>query len=150
MAWLALLAERELDAEIRPEAANPAETVTILNEEQFAEAVRDALRDFTNPNALRNNPLLQARLVLRRCGPDKSSAQRVDVLQKLLKETSALLQKSPKQNKLYRALQQTYFEPAPTQEQAAELLDLPFSTYRRHLRAGLDAIAEQLWQQEMG
>jgi hypothetical protein len=68
----------------------------------------------------------------------------------LLNETAAQLQKSPKQVKLYRALQHTYFEPAPTQEQAAELLDLPFSTYRRHLRAGLDAVAQQLWQQEMG
>jgi hypothetical protein len=150
MAWLALLAERELDAEIRPETTNPAEAVAILSQEEFAEAVRDALRDFTNPNALRNNPLLQARIVLRRCGPNKSSTQRIELLQKLLRETTALLQKSPKQIKLYRALQHTYFEPAPTQEQAAELLDLPFSTYRRHLRAGLNAIAEQLWQQEIG
>ena len=38
----------------------------------------------------------------------------------------------------------------PTQEQAAELLDLPFSTYRRHLKAGLDQITDYLWGREIG
>jgi long-chain acyl-CoA synthetase len=32
----------------------------------------------------------------------------------------------------------------------AELLDLPFSTYRRHLKAGLTRVAELLWQKEIG
>lgn len=150
MAWLALLAERELDAETKPMATNPAEAIVLLAEEQFGEAVRDALRDYTDPNALRTNPLLQSRLIMRRCEHDRSTAMRIQILQKLLQETAMLLQKSPKQLKLYRALHHTYFEPASTQEEAAELLDLPFSTYRRHLRAGLDAVAGQLWQQEVG
>jgi hypothetical protein len=148
MTWLSLLAERELDAEARPSTASPADAVVVLTQEQFGEAVRTAFRDYTNPNALHHNPLLQARLILRRCAADKSLAQRVQILQTLLQETAATLQRSPKQAKLYRALQVTYFEPVATQEQAAEVLDLPFSTYRRHLRSGLDAVAEQLWQQE--
>lgn len=41
------------------------------------------------------------------------------------------------------------FQPAPTQEEAAELIDVPFSTYRRHLRAGLDYVVAVLWQQEL-
>ena len=32
----------------------------------------------------------------------------------------------------------------------AELLGLPFSTYRRHLRAGISKVAEILWQEEIG
>jgi len=151
MAWLALLAERELDAEAKPEAAvNPAESVVILDAAHFADAVRDALRDFADQNALRGNPLLQSRLVLRRCGNDKSQAMRIRVVQILLQEGAAFLQRTPKLAKAHRALHHTYFEPAPTQEQAAELLDLPFSTYRRHLKTGLDALIAQLWQQEVG
>ena len=44
----------------------------------------------------------------------------------------------------------TYFHPAATQEAAAEQLDLPVSTYRRHLTAGIQRLTEMLWQQEIG
>ena len=33
---------------------------------------------------------------------------------------------------------------------AAELLDLPFSTYRRHLSAGVARVAEILWTRDIG
>jgi hypothetical protein len=52
--------------------------------------------------------------------------------------------------KLYRVLVHTYFQPLATQEQVAEVLDLPFSTYRRHLKAGLTRLSELLWQKEIG
>ncbi|NJL21123.1 MAG: hypothetical protein HC895_10360 [Leptolyngbyaceae cyanobacterium SM1_3_5] len=41
-------------------------------------------------------------------------------------------------------------QPAATQEKAAELLDLPFSTFRRHLKAGITRVTEILWFQETG
>jgi hypothetical protein len=47
-------------------------------------------------------------------------------------------------------LYRTYFDPAPSQERAAELLDLPFSTYRRHLEGGGTRVGEILWQKEIG
>jgi len=37
-----------------------------------------------------------------------------------------------------------------TQEHVAELLDLPFSTYRRHLKAGVARVADALWSREIG
>jgi len=40
--------------------------------------------------------------------------------------------------------------PAPTQEAAAELLDIPFSTYRRHLTSGIQRLTEILWREEVG
>jgi DNA-directed RNA polymerase specialized sigma24 family protein len=43
-----------------------------------------------------------------------------------------------------------YLNPARSQEEAAKLLDLPFSTFRRHLTEGLAAITDQLWQKEIG
>ena len=39
--------------------------------------------------------------------------------------------------------------PAPSQEVAAQVLGLPSSTYRRHLSAGLRAITDILWEQEL-
>jgi hypothetical protein len=59
------------------------------------------------------------------------------------------MQSHPKQVKWHRALHHTYFQPAATQEQAAELLDLPFSTYRRHLRAAIQYVTEWLWAREV-
>ena len=76
--------------------------------------------------------------------------ERVLALQQVIQETAESLQLSPRQAKLYRALYYTYFQPAPTQERAAEVLDLPFSTYRRHLKAGVMRLTEILWQREIG
>jgi hypothetical protein len=59
------------------------------------------------------------------------------------------LQSSPKEVRLYKAVYHTYIQPAPTQEVAAELLDLPFSTYRRHLKDGLSRLVDLLWQWEL-
>ncbi len=67
-----------------------------------------------------------------------------------LHETADTLQHSPRQAKLHRALYHTYFQPAPTQERAAEVLDLPFSTFRRHLKAGVTHLTDILWQREIG
>ena len=61
-----------------------------------------------------------------------------------------MLKETPRQDKAYRALDRTYFRPAASQEQAAELLDLPYSTFRRHLKAGVAELAAMLWRKEMG
>ena len=48
----------------------------------------------------------------------------------------------PRGEKLARALDRTYLRPAPTQEAAAELLGLPFSTYRGHLTRGVERVVD--------
>ncbi|HWQ11189.1 MAG TPA: hypothetical protein VNL77_00230, partial [Roseiflexaceae bacterium] len=67
-----------------------------------------------------------------------------------LREAAAALRANPRDAKLYRALHRTYFEPALSQEAAAELLSLPFSTYRRHLASGVRRLTDWLWQRELG
>ena len=148
-AWLSLLAEREIALGTKPAPA-PAEPVVVLGQADFAGAVRAALRDFTNATALKVNPLLQSRLIIEQAGSESRPATRVALLKEQLHSAAATLQQSPRQAKFFRALYHTYFQPATTQEQAAELLDLPFSTYRRHLRAGIAHVTESLWQQELG
>ena len=105
------------------------------------------------PDLLAGNPLARSRLVLdtaRRGLSTNGATEGAPALQTLIKEAADALHASPRDAKLYRALYHTYFQPAPTQERAAEILDLPFSTYRRHLTAGVAQVTEALWQREVG
>jgi hypothetical protein len=150
LAWLELLAERELNMTPAGAAARPpVEPLIILSEADFATAVRDALRDYTVPTALETNPLMRSRLVQAVAGADAPRPARAAALRKLLAETAESLQGSPKTAKYYRALHHTYLQPANTQEQAAEVLDLPFSTYRRHLRSAIEEVTTRLWTREI-
>ena len=72
-----------------------------------------------------------------------------EALRELLEEAVDALRADPRGEKLVRALERTYLRPAPTQEAAADLLDLPFSTYRGHLTRGLERVVDWLWQREL-
>jgi hypothetical protein len=146
-AWLALMAEREMGTVAI--APPPAEQMIVLGMSEFGDAVQDALKHMTRPPALRTNPLLRSRLVVERVGLQADEASRTQQLVALLRAAAESLQASPKEMKLYRVLHHTYFQPAVTQEMAAELLDLPFSTYRRHLKIAVARVTELLWQQEI-
>ncbi|HEY1409762.1 MAG TPA: hypothetical protein VF434_12525 [Promineifilum sp.] len=150
-AWLALMAEREMNlapGAIRSNAVH--EQLLVLSEADFAVAVRDALRDFTNPQALIANPLIRSRLVVKGGERDEDVTVRADILRKTVREAAESLRETPRLAKFYRAIFHTYFQPAMTQEQAAEIIDLPFSTYRRHLRSGIEEITSRLWAREIG
>lgn len=150
-AWLAVLAEREQGSQ-SPAVAAPPQTlpIVVLSEPDFGAAVRSALHEFTHADALLANPLVQSRLVTQKCGATAGPSERAAVLQALIKQAAESLEASPRDAKLYRALQRTYLQPVGTQEQVAEILDLPFSTFRRHLKSGMDRLTEILWHQEIG
>jgi hypothetical protein len=150
MAWLALLGEREVSAGAQAAPPPASEPLVVLSQDEFGQAVRNALRDFARPDLLRASPLLRARLIVERPGSLSAPAERVAALQAVLREAAEALQASPREAKLYRAVYHTYFQPLATQEQVAELLDLPFSTYRRHLKAGVARLADVLWTREIG
>ena len=146
--WLELMGQREIA--LAPETVKAPVVVArplALNQEEFLAAVEDALRDYTRPAVLHNNPLLRTHLVVARA--DRAAGGGVAALRALLKAAAEQLRESPKENKFYRAVYHTYIQPAATQEQAAELLDVPFSSYRRHLKSGMARIGEILWQAEV-
>jgi hypothetical protein len=150
VAWLNLLAERE--TALAPQRIEPpatVEQVVALSELEFAQAVRQALQGYARADKLRGNVLVRSRLVTERAGAEAGSAERGTALRTILDEAAELLKASPREVKLYRVLYHTYLHPASTQERAAELLDLPFSTYRRHLKAAVARLAEVLWQWEL-
>jgi len=150
LAWLDLLAEREIAAAPQEVAlVRQTQPLLVLSQEEFRNAVRDALRAFSQPAELAGNPLLRSRVMLEvgASAPEKDDLQK---FRSLLVQTAETLRASPRTEKFYCALEKTYFHPAPSQEIAAELLDLPFSTYRRHLKAGINHIIGALWQKEIG
>ncbi|MBI4672094.1 MAG: AAA family ATPase [Chloroflexi bacterium] len=150
LSWLTLLAERETAPTLDSAPPPPATMLLVLSRDEFDSAAHDALRDFSRPHRLRENPLLRSRIVVERAGGGASADARMTALQTLLQEAVQKPQVSPREAKLYRAVQYTYLKPTMTQEQAAEALDLPFSTYRRHLKAGMIRVTDALWQQEIG
>src|SRR6185369_9849868 len=97
-----------------------------------------------------DNPLLRSRLVVERARATANESERVNVLRAMIREATEVLQQSSRETKFYRPLYHTYIQPAATQEQAAELLDLPFSSYRRHLKSGISRVVEILWTKEIG
>jgi hypothetical protein len=145
--WLDVMSERELASDSPADAAATSrlQPLLVLSEPEFAAAVRQALRDYTRPDALAANPLLRSRLTVEAAGgmPD------VGTLRTRIREAAEQLRANPRDEKLYRAIHRTYLEPAATQELAAELLDLPFSSYRRHLTTGIARITASLWQREL-
>ena len=141
-AWLDALAERTpSQAPARPD---PADTLVVLSRDAFAEAVREALKTAARPHRLAESPLLQARLVREHEG------EPVETLQRLIAEAAAQLDLSSRERPYFRALDLTYLHPAPSQAIASERLDVPFSTYRRHLKRGVDHVIDALWRAETG
>lgn len=128
-------------AEVGTDGASPPRA---LAEPEFRRAVRAALRHYTRLDTLAESPLRGARLLQdSREGPPRTAA-----LQRLLREAVESLRANSRDLKLHRALWHTYLEPLPTQEAAAERLDVPFSTYRHHLARGIDRVTAWLWQRE--
>ncbi len=139
-AWLDLMESRELGAPVEA-TSRPAPVLVALTEEAFAEAVRTALRDLPRPDRLRRNPLAASRVV-QDAGPGATLAD-------VLREAQAALPDDPRTEKARRALDRTYFHGATSQEAAADVLHMAFSTYRRHLGAGIDALTSTLWDWEL-
>ncbi|OLB79382.1 MAG: hypothetical protein AUI14_10515 [Actinobacteria bacterium 13_2_20CM_2_71_6] len=150
LSWLGLLGARETAEQpltIAPATTTPP--LRVLDADEFARAVRAALHDLGRPDRLRSADLVRSRLVAARAGTDAGPAARGQAVQEVLKEAAAQLAQSPRDRRAYRALHHTYLQPAGSQQRAAERLDLPMSTFRRHLAAGVERLTELLWEREL-
>lgn len=123
-----------------------AEELVVLSHADFARCVRDALRDLHRPDRLAGNALLSTRVARDHADGDRPTATSLGAL---LGRAVDDLGSDPRDEKARRALDRTYLRPAGSQEAAAEVLGLPFSTYRRHLAHGRDRIVAWLWQREL-
>ena len=112
-----------------------------MTRSEFESAVKDALRHYTQADLLARNALLHARLITH----NTAGTATPPVLRALLVETAKTLFAGERDQRLYRVLDLTYFNPAPKQEAAAERLSLSFSTTGVAAR-GLEARPTGRWQ----
>ena len=147
--WMELLAEQVPSATPSQEEPIAAPGLIVLSKPGFAVAVHDALRGYAQPHRLEGNPLLRSRLVEDHAGPNTDTAERIASLVELVCEAAGLMEGTAREAQYFRALRATYLQPAPSQAIAAERLDVPFSTYRRHLKRGVEPVVETLWRMEI-
>ena len=141
--WFELMGERELSGASGPPPAHLLRPPP-LDRSRFDAAVRAALRDLHQPDRLQASPLMGSALAV---GYEGASGAR---LRSTLLEGIAHLAQDPRGEVLQRVLDRTFVRAAPTQEAAAELLDLPFSTYRRYLAKAVERLTDLLWAVEIG
>ncbi|MFI5187008.1 MAG: hypothetical protein ACHQF0_09805 [Chitinophagales bacterium] len=147
LAWLELMGKREINEE--ESASMTTETdAHSLTEQQFADAVNDALKLIDNPKKLLRNPLLQCRFVKENNELENSEINLALTLADKIKKTVDSLQNSPKDEMLHRILFRTFINPVGSQEQTADFLYMSFSTYRRNLKKAVERIADILWLEE--
>jgi hypothetical protein len=151
--------ERIAEIELHGVAPRDVPELVVLSEEAFAGAVRQALKDLSRPQLLIHNPLCRSRLVMGT--PGALSAQASESgdapalgaealrLLRLLETAANSLRGGAKDERLFQVLEQTYLQPALTQDIAAELVGLPFSTYRRYLGAAVARVVAWLWAREL-
>jgi hypothetical protein len=130
--------------EWRPPAPPPDRPV-LPSADEFAQAVREALRQYGREEVL-------ATSALRRCawlGGEGGALASIDALRDALAAAVQALARHPADLKFHRALQRTWFTPGAKQEAVAAELGLPFNTYRYHLARGAERVAQALWQAEL-
>ncbi|MFI5895930.1 ATP-binding protein [Actinoplanes sp. NPDC051513] len=137
-AWLDLMNEREHQGGTGP-PPDSALRPPPLCRATFGDAVRSALQNLHRPDRLAGCPLVGSRL-----GADAGEV-RASVVAAV-----GRLADMPKGDQLRAVLNRTFIRAAPNQEAAAEVLGLPFSTYRRHLGRAVEQVTELLWAMEIG
>lgn len=149
--WLALWAEGRRVAALSAAAAKQRHggkhgAVTMTRAE-LRTALREFLREWHNEDQLGDTPLLKMKIVRSAAGGDER-AKCIAALKTLLSDMIDGFNRSPRRQRLYRALYYTYIEPRGSQEMTAEFLDLPYSTYRDHVTTGIDLMRDMIWHQE--
>jgi hypothetical protein len=114
--------------------------------EHFAQDVRRALKCNLSLHLLQRNGLLTSEMVLEAARGASAASVTAPLLREIvLGAIESLRQSSARGAKQASALQLTFVEPAPSQQEAADRLGMAFGTYRRHITAGLVELTGILW-----
>ncbi len=145
IAWLDLLAAREVAAEPDLSFGRPTPELVLLSERDFRAAVFDALRNYKRVDALERNPLLRSSLIER----NSAGLSRVATLQSLIRRVVDEVTEPEDHAKLHPVLYHGFLNPAPTHEAAARLAHVSYSTFRRYAERGRNLVADRLWSLEL-
>ncbi|MFE0019828.1 ATP-binding protein [Amycolatopsis sp. NPDC059021] len=114
------------------DSARDVRAAPAMSPEEFFAAVKQALRDWHDDEAIAVNQLIGVY--------GAASTLRTAVV-----TTVDTLRQDRRRIKHQRAVQATYLDRDTNQKAAAARLGVPFSTYRRHLQAGTQEICAALW-----
>jgi hypothetical protein len=119
-----------------------------MTEQDFVNAVHDALKQIKNPKKLVGNPLLKSKLITSGNAEKTEAVDFALSLSEKLSRAISSLENSPKDEALHRVLYRTFVNPVGSQEQTADFLYMSFSTYRRTVKKAVERIADILWLEE--
>jgi hypothetical protein len=148
-AWLEILGQREIGEKVESSIEQPRMQMMILSEDEFANSVYEALKEYQSEKKLAANPLIRSKLVLNNAEGNEETQILVAALKDCIAEACDSIKESPKEEKFFRVIFRTFINPVGSQEAAADFLNLPFSTYRRYLRKAVNLVTEYLWAKEL-
>lgn len=148
-AWLETLADRTPLAIASPTPTPVAPQLVVLSEADFGDAAREAIKGLVRPARLLESDLLYSRIVADQVPAEADETERAQALDALVREAIASVATTRKGDAYHAALETMFIRPAPSQAVAAERLNVPFSTFRRHLARGIDLVVESLWAMEI-
>jgi DNA-binding NtrC family response regulator len=119
-----------------------------LSQDDFDLAVKSALQHFVETDSLQLSPLLFCNSVNAKVKTEANSCERIECLRALIMEATTSFTKHPKSEIYARILHRTYYQPARSQELAADALGVSYSTFRRHLVKARSWLTAELWQLE--
>jgi DNA-directed RNA polymerase specialized sigma24 family protein len=114
-----------------------------MTRDEFGAALRSALKSLAKPAELANSPLLRTRLLADWADGETPAPAMIGEL------VEVALSSASTDDRPRRCVELTFVRGAPTQEAAAERLGLSFSTYRRQLERGVEAVIDYLWNREL-
>ncbi|MGH8274109.1 MAG: tetratricopeptide repeat protein [Gammaproteobacteria bacterium] len=121
----------------------------VLDEAEFAVAVREALRHYHRPDHLRENPLLRSQLFAAAARQSGTSSAPTQALKDMLHAQFDGLGDAPEIGILKRVLELTFLKPMRSQQAVADALNMSWSTYRRRLADAVKVFTTQLWEAEI-
>ena len=137
MAWLELMGKKEINEEVTEPILKPVTAVDIT-EQDFIDAVHDALKYLKNPKKIIGNPLLRSRFIQQANEDEPTSINLALTLSDKLNNAISSLENIAKEETLHRVLYRTFVNPVGSQEQTADFLYMSFSTYRRQVKKGVE------------
>jgi hypothetical protein len=147
LAWLELMGKKEINEAEDELNTTPGITAARITEQDFTDAVYDAMKHLKNPKKITGNPLLAMSFIKKQSGANAAEIDRALTLAEKLTAAIGTLENSPKEETLHRVLYRTFINPVGSQEQTADFLYMSFSTYRRQVKKGVERVADILWME---
>jgi hypothetical protein len=132
------------------EGAPLSQTPRTLSRADCHAAAIAALKCLHRPAQLAGNPLLACALVTQKAAPNADEQARRRVLGEWLKSVVAAFGEANEDGRRrQRVLHRAYIAPAPSHKEAAALLHMGYSTFRRQLVEARETLVDELWRQEL-